>query len=166
MLVYKFLKEIIELKVSCLSSDYITSLELKFRKVYTFWKQRVILSFISCLTQAFKTRMHSSRICTARSSSRHGHGWAWTRSPSTSPFGVGLGPPPSQILLNFSLGCGPGNLQGMLGPDPPGPEQFYWFFVRYLHYFCILYPSWYCTYVHVQLCIFTFHEDCRCKNYC
>ena len=30
--------------------------------------------------------------------------------------GVGL----DQIPLNFHLGCGSGNLQGMLGPDPPG----------------------------------------------
>ena len=33
MLVYKFLKEIIELKMSCFSSDFTTSLELNFRKV-------------------------------------------------------------------------------------------------------------------------------------
>ena len=71
-----------------------------------------------------KTRMHSSRTRTARSSSCHGglHTtsplarspssspwvWAWTRSPSTSPLGVSL----DQILINFPLGCGP-------GPDPP-----------------------------------------------
>ena len=60
--------------------------------------------------------------------------WAWTRSPSASPLGVGLDqiPPASplgvgldQIPLSFPLGCGPGdppgNLKGMLEPDPPGP---------------------------------------------
>ena len=108
------------------------------------------------------TRMHSSRMRTACSSSRHGgfpHSpqsryppeqappwagtssvrspstsplavgldqippqlppwlWAWTRSPSISPLAVGL----DQIPLNFLLGCGPGNLQGMLGyHTPPG----------------------------------------------
>ena len=55
------------------------------------------------------TRMHSSRMRTAHSSSRRGGSasvhagidprvWAWR--------------PPSQISLNFPLGCGPG--------DPPG----------------------------------------------
>ena len=53
-----------------------------------------------------RTRIHSSRMRTARSSSCHG-GWAWTRYPSTSPLGVGL----DKIPLNFPLGCGP-------GPDP------------------------------------------------
>ena len=84
-----------------------------------------------------KTRMHSSRMHTARSSSRHGgkgglHTLPWSRppwnrhppeqapppparSPSTSPLAVGL----DQIPLNFPLGCGPGNLQGMLGYHPP-----------------------------------------------
>ena len=38
------------------------------------------------------------------------------RSPSTTPLGVGL----DQIPLNFPLGCGPGNLQGMLDTTPPG----------------------------------------------
>ena len=37
------------------------------------------------------------------------------RSPSTSPLAVGL----DQIPLNFPLGCGPGNLQGMLEYHPP-----------------------------------------------
>ena len=39
--------------------------------------------------------------------------WAWTRSPSTSPLGVGL----DQIPLNFPLGCGPGD------PPPPDPPK-------------------------------------------
>ena len=39
------------------------------------------------------------------------------RSPSTSPLAVGL----DQIPLNFPLGCGPGNLQGMLEYHPPRP---------------------------------------------
>ena len=59
--------------------------------------------------------MHSSRTCTACSSSHHG-GSPHTpqeqappaRSPSTPPLGVGL----DQIPLNFPIGCGP-------GPDPP-----------------------------------------------
>ena len=54
--------------------------------------------------------MHSSRMRTASSSSRHGGGspQALARSPSTSPLGVSL----DQISLNFPIGCGP-------GPDPP-----------------------------------------------
>ena len=36
------------------------------------------------------------------------------RSPSSSPLGVGM----DQMPLNFPLGCGPGNLQGMLGYHP------------------------------------------------
>ena len=39
--------------------------------------------------------------------------------PSTSPLVVGLEIPPGQIPLNFHPGCGPGNLQGMLGYQPP-----------------------------------------------
>ena len=93
-----------------------------------------------------KTRMHSSRMRTARSSCRHGgistHPpwssppgagtplgagtpqpdppqllpwvWTWTTSPSISPLAVGL----DQTPLNFPLGCGSGNLQGMLGYHP------------------------------------------------
>ena len=51
--------------------------------------------------------------------------WAWTRSPSTFPLGVGLEtlhpslwPDPPKLLL----GCGPGNLQGMLRQHPPPME--------------------------------------------
>ena len=78
--------------------------------------------------------MHSSRMRTARSSSRPGgvstrHPragtprdqappqadppqlppwvWTWTRSSSTSPLDVGL----DQIPLNFPFGCGPGDPQ-------------------------------------------------------
>ena len=76
------------------------------------------------------TRMHSSRMCTAHSSSRHGGWvstppgkipsnspwvWAWTRSPSTSPLGCG----PALDPLNFPLGCGP-------GPDPPQLPPWVW----------------------------------------
>ena len=72
------------------------------------------------------TRMHSSRMCTAHSSSRYGGPgpdppqlppWvrAWTRSLSTAPLGVGL----DQIPLNFPLGCGP-------GPDPPQLPPWVW----------------------------------------
>ena len=70
--------------------------------------------------KGFCTRMHSNRVRTARSSSRHGGGvWAWTRSPSTSPLGVGL----DQIPLNFPLGCGP-------GPDPPQLPPWVWAWTR------------------------------------
>ena len=56
MLVYKFLKEIIELKVSCLSSDSTTSLELNFRKVDTFWKKEsfFIIHFVRAQTYKVK----------------------------------------------------------------------------------------------------------------
>ena len=73
--------------------------------------------------------MHSSRMRTARSSSRWGGWpvplqlppwvWAWTRSPSSSPLGVGL----DQTPLNFSLGCGP-------GPDPPQLPPWLWAWTR------------------------------------
>ena len=114
------------------------------------------MTFKPCndLPKHSSTRMHSSRMRTARSSSRHGRSphtpradpleqpppwsdppqlppwvwawkparhaglWAWTRSPSTSPLAVGL----DQIPLNFPLGCGPGNLQVMLGYHPPPPR--------------------------------------------
>ena len=42
--------------------------------------------------------------------------------PSTSPLGVGLETPQARPL-NFPLGCGPGDLQGMLGYHPPGDLQ-------------------------------------------
>ena len=81
--------------------------------------------------------MHSSRMRTAHSSSRHKGGLHTTplplaRPPSTSPLGVGLDQIPlnfplgvglDQIPLNFPLGCGS-------GPDPPqlplgcGPPQY------------------------------------------
>ena len=85
-----------------------------------------------CLENFILTRMHSSRMRTARSSSHHGgvsiplwrrHPWSrhpphWSRpslsrhpparSPSTSPLAVGL----DQIPRNLPLGCWPG--------DPPG----------------------------------------------
>ena len=85
----------------------------------------------------YERRMHSSRMRTARSSSRHKGGlhttpspwpdlpqlppwvWAWTRSLSTSPLGVGL----DQIPLNFPLrwGSGPDPPQLPLGCGPGGP---------------------------------------------
>ena len=55
---------------------------------------------------------------TARSSSRHGG--SLHNSPGAAPcppLAVDL----DQIPLNFPLGCGPGNLQGMLGYHPPRP---------------------------------------------
>ena len=74
----------------------------------------------------------------ARSPSTSPLGVGLDQIPSTSPLGVGLdqiphqlppcvwawrAPPPSQIPLNFPLGSGPGNLQGMLPQSrypPPG----------------------------------------------
>ena len=68
------------------------------------------------------TRMHSSRMRTACSSSRHGGGGCpnpLARSLSTSPLGVGL----DQIPLNFPLGCG-------FGPDPPQLPPWVWAWTR------------------------------------
>ena len=48
-----------------------------------------------------------------------GPGHPLARSPSTS-LGCEPGDTPGQIPLNFPPGCGPGNLQGMLGYHPPG----------------------------------------------
>ena len=58
---------------------------------------------ITCVKTYF-TRMHSSRMRTARSSSRRGGGG--------SPHTPKQAPPLEQTPLNFPLGCGP-------GPDPP-----------------------------------------------
>ena len=100
--------------------------------------------------------MHSSRMCTARSSSHHrgslhppsqipldfplgcGPGpdppkfppwlWAWTISSSISPLAVGL----DQIPLNFPLGCGPGPYPPQFPPwlwaytDPPKLPPWVW----------------------------------------
>ena len=67
---------------------------------------------------------------------RYGTGDPPGQIPSTSPLGVDLNPPwpdprqlppwvwawrpptPDKIPLNFPPGCGPGNLQGMLGYHP------------------------------------------------
>ena len=75
-----------------------------------------------------KTRMHSSRMHTARSSSSS---WGvclsacWDTPPQVwawgSPLGVGLETPPPARPLKLPLECGPGNLQGMLGYQPPPP---------------------------------------------
>ena len=75
------------------------------------------------------TRMHSSRMRTARSSSRQAEGlpqcmmgsppvWAW-RPPRCGP-----GDPSPARPLKLLLGCGPGKVQGMLGYTlPPGDLQ-------------------------------------------
>ena len=55
-----------------------------------------------------ETRMHSSRMHTAGSSSCSGRGGVWSWSPWISPLGMGL----NLIPLNLPLGCGPGS-------DPP-----------------------------------------------
>ena len=81
----------------------------------------------------FSTRMHSSSMRTARSSSRRGGGSASVhagihprrcgsgeplRWGPGDPTGCGPGNPPARPL-NLPPGCGPGNLQGMLGYPPP-----------------------------------------------
>ena len=113
-------------------------------------KRLIIILFVLHFIKAQKkTRIHSSRIRTARSSS-HG-GSASVHAGIHPPLGVGLETPPGECLetpprvwacrppqarpLNFPLGCGPGdplarplnfplgvgleNLQGMLGYHPP-----------------------------------------------
>ena len=59
------------------------------------------------------TRMHSSRMLTARSSNRHGG----------SPHPPLRATPPGQIPLNFLLRCGP-------GPDPPQLPPWLWAWTR------------------------------------
>ena len=76
----------------------------------------------------YETRMHSSRMRTAHSSSCSWGGgpgpdpyefppwvWAWIWSPWISPLGVGL----DLIPLNFPLGCGSGS-------DPPQFPPYLW----------------------------------------
>ena len=78
----------------------------------------------------YVTRMHSSRMRTARSGScRGGPGqfplnfplwvWAWPVPPQLPPLGVGM----DQIPLNFPLGCGH-------GPDPPQFAPWLWAWTR------------------------------------
>ena len=85
--------------------------------------------------------MHSSRMCTARSSSCQGGSasvhagihppWVWAWRPPVvgletpqvwawrpPTLGCGPGDPPARPL-NFPPGCGPGNLQSMLGYHHP-----------------------------------------------
>ena len=106
------------------------------------------------------TRMHSSRMRTARSSNRHGgvstppleqapprastpwsrylpwsrhppeqvppQVWAWRPPqpdpPQLPPWVWAWRPPPGLIHLNCPLGCGPVNLQGMLGYHNTPPD--------------------------------------------
>ena len=101
------------------------------------------------------TRMHSSRMCTACSSSHHGGGSTTPpgvhtpqskhpleqtppppqsrhTSPSQIPLNFPLGCGLDQILLNFPLGCGPGPdplnfpLGCGPGPDPPKLHPWLW----------------------------------------
>ena len=76
--------------------------------------------------------MHSSRMRTARSSSRRGGGGGAGQFPLNFPLGVGLDQIPlnfplgmglDQIPLNFPLGCGP-------GPDPPQLPPWLWAWTR------------------------------------
>ena len=74
---------------------------------------------IAVHSENISTRMHSSRMRTARSSSRL-LGVSTSVHAGTPP-GCGPGeppPPPQARPLNFPLGCGPGDLQGMLGYLP------------------------------------------------
>ena len=70
------------------------------------------------------TRMHSSRMCTTRSSScwgRFASVHAGIHPPGCGPGDlpwVGAWRPPLARPLNFPPGFGPGNLQGMLGYHP------------------------------------------------
>ena len=66
------------------------------------------------------TRMRSSRMRTARSSSRLLGGVCLSACWDTpSPLGVGLETPPTRSL-NLPLGCGPGALPGQTPQPPPG----------------------------------------------
>ena len=64
--------------------------------------------------------MHSSRMCTARISSRMlGEGGVSASVHALKPHQVwAWRPPPQARLLNFSIWCGPGDLEGMLGYNP------------------------------------------------
>ena len=69
---------------------------------------------------ATKTRMHSSRMRTTRSSSRHG---GVSTSPPEQATPLEQVPPPRQIPLNFLPGCGP-------GLDPPQLPPWVWAWTR------------------------------------
>ena len=65
--------------------------------------------------------MHSSRMRTARSSSRLPGGVCLSACwDTTPPPGVGLETPQARPL-NFPPGCGPEDLQCILGYHPPTP---------------------------------------------
>ena len=76
---------------------------------------------------SWQTRMHSSRMRTARSSSRHGG-----CGPGPDPPQLPLGCRPGLDPLNFPLGCGPGPDPPQLplgcgpGPDPPKFPLWVW----------------------------------------
>ena len=62
----------------------------------------------------YNTRMHYSRMRTTRSSGSVCLSACWVIPP-----GVWAWRPPQARPLNFPPGCGPGDLQGMLGYHPP-----------------------------------------------
>ena len=65
-----------------------------------------------------QTRMHSSRMCTARGSSRQ-LGFCLTACWDAQPPGCGPGDPPS-CGPGYPPGCGPGDLPGCGPGDHPG----------------------------------------------
>ena len=121
----------------------------KFKIVLEWVTIDTMLNFDPCNgVDINSTRMHSSRMRTTRSSSRllgkgEGAGGCLPQCMLENPLGVGLDPPlgvgletppgqthklppgcgPGDPLqarpLNFPLGRGPGDLQGMLGCHPP-----------------------------------------------
>ena len=118
----------------CLSKMSTTNyLEWNFKlsnwvATFTIW-HLVSRRFLSL--NIFETRMHSSRIRTARSSSRHPPSGAdtslslpQTRHPlpqADNPPRAGT--PPGQIPLNFPVGCVPGDPPR---PDPPKLHPWVW----------------------------------------
>ena len=74
----------------------------------------------------FRTRMHSSRMRTARSSSQVFSSVHAGIHPLgvglETPLGVGLETHPGQTP-QLPPGCGPGNLQGLLGYHPPAARH-------------------------------------------
>ena len=81
----------------------------------------------------YNTKMHSSRMRTTRSSGSVCLSACWVNPPH-----VWAWRPPQARPLNFPPGCGPGDLQGMLGyHPPPSPRDLLQSMLGY-HLQCIL----------------------------